>query len=294
MGPKGTRDPMTLAILLTFVSALAINWAWIREHDAASGLPPLSIRRPRASVETLLRDRSWVTGFAAEAGGFLCYVGALTLAPLALVQSLSAGGLGILAFLSSRVAGVRLARRELLGVVVSVTGLVFLGISLAGATGQGHEGVWAGILGWVAASAVLAAVAVRYGTRVLGGAAAHGVAAGILFAAGDVVTKAVVTGGSRLLFIPAMILAYSFGTIVLQLGFQRGGALTTAGMTTLFTNALPIIAGTTLYAEPFPNGELGVLRGIAFAMLIAGGALLSRPKQLAEPGVAELELAGAA
>ena len=92
-----------------------------------------------------------------------------------------------------------------------------------------------------------------------------------------------------------MILAYSFGTIVLQLGFQKGGALTTAGMTTLLTNALPIIAGTTLYDEPFPSGELGVLRGIAFALLIAGAALLSRPKP--EPGGSisdELELAGAA
>jgi drug/metabolite transporter (DMT)-like permease len=284
---------MTLAILLTLVSAVAINWAWIREHDAASAMPPLSVRRPRKSLAMLAKDPGWITGFAAEAGGFLCFVGALTLAPLALVQSLAAGGIGILAFLSSRVAGVKLTRRELVGVVIAVIGLAFLGISLAGATGQGDEGVWAGILGWVAASAALAALAMRYGPRLLGSAAAHGVAAGILFAAGDVVTKAVVTGGPRLLFIPAMILAYSFGTIVLQLGFQKGGALTTAGMATLFTNALPIIAGTTLYDEPFPSGELGVLRGIAFALLIAGGALLSRPKPEADQSLAELELAGA-
>jgi len=286
---------LTFAILLTFAAALAISWAWIREHDAASALPPLSVRRPRQSLALLLRHRGWVTGFAAESGGFLCYVGAVTLAPLALVQSLSAGGIGILAFLSSRMAGIKLARRELLGVVIAAIGLAFLGISLAGATGQGDEGVWGGILVWVAASAALAAVAVRYGPRLLGGAAAHGLAAGILFAAGDVITKAVVTGGARMLFIPGMILAYSFGTIVLQLGFQRGGALTTAGMTTLLTNALPIIAGTTLYDEPFPNGELGVLRGIAFALLIAGAALLSRPKP--EPGGSisdELELAGVA
>ena len=290
------RHHLTLAILLTFVSAVAINWAWIREHDAASALPPLSVRRPRESLRTLLTNRHWVSGFAAEVSGFLCYVGALTLAPLALVQSLSAGGIGILAFLSSRVAGVKLARRELLGVAVAITGLAFLGISLAGATGQGDEGVWGGIIIWVAASAALAAAAVRYGPRLLGSsAAAHGMAAGILLAAGDVVTKAVVTGGARFLFIPAMILAYSFGTIVLQLGFQKGAALTTAGVATLFTNALPIIAGTTLYDEPFPSGELGVLRGIAFALLIAGGALLSRPKPDAQAGVSEsdLELAGA-
>lgn len=281
---------MTLAILLTFVSAVAINWAWIREHDAAASLPPLSVRRPRESLTRLLTCRSWITGFAAESGGFLCFVGALTLAPLALVQSLSAGGIAILAFLSSRLARMRLQRRELIGVAVAVLGLAFLGISLAGATGQGNEGVWAGILVWLAASAALAAGAVRYGARLLGSAAAHGVAAGILFAAGDVVTKAVVSGGARLLFIPAMVVAYSFGTIVLQLGFQQGGALTTAGMTTVLTNALPIVAGTTLYSEPFPSGELGVLRGIAFALLIAGAALLSRPEPAPEADVPDLEL----
>jgi len=283
---------MGFAILLTFASAVLINWAWIREHDAAAALPPLSVRKPRESLRILLTDRSWMTGFLTETGGFLCYVGALALAPLALVQSLSAGGIGILAFLSSRLAGVKLARRELLGVAIAAVGLVFLGISLAGATGEGDEGQWAGILIWLGASAVLAVVAVRYGRRLLGVAAAHGVAAGILLAAGDVVTKAVVSGGSRLVFIPALIVCYTFGTIVLQLGFQKGAALTTAGVATLLTNALPIIAGTTLYDEPFPNGELGVLRGIAFALLITGGALLSRPKPEPEPKVSELELAG--
>jgi drug/metabolite transporter (DMT)-like permease len=286
---------LTIAILLTFVSAIAINWAWIREHNAAAGLPPLSVRRPRESLRLLLTNRSWVGGFAAEAGGFLCYVAALALAPLALVQSLSAGGIGILAFLSSRVSGVKLARRDLVGVAVAIVGLAFLGISLAGATGQGDEAVWVGIVIWIAASAALAYVAVRYAARFLGPAAAHGMAAGILLAAGDVVTKAVVSGGARVLFIPAMIVAYSFGTIVLQLGFQKGAALTTAGVATLFTNALPIIAGTTLYDEPFPSGELGVLRGISFALLIAGGALLSRPKPETD-GVSDsdLELAGVA
>jgi drug/metabolite transporter (DMT)-like permease len=282
-----------LAILLTFASAILINWAWLREHDAASSLPPLSIRRVRESIRILLSDRSWLTAFLTETGGFLCYVGALALAPLALVQSLSAGGIGILAFLSSRIAGVKLSRREIIGVAVAATGLVFLGISLAGATGEGDEGAWGGILIWLGASAVLAAVAVRYGSRFLGPAAAHGAAAGILLAAGDVTTKAVVSGGARVVFIPAMIVCYSLGTLTLQLGFQRGAALTTAGVATLLTNALPIIAGTTLYDEPFPMGKLGVLRGIAFALLITGGALLSRPKPEPDSKVSDLELAGA-
>ena len=137
---------MGFAILLTFASAVLISWAWIREHDAASALPRLSVRRPRESLKILFTDRAWLTGFLTESGGFLCYVGALALAPLALVQSLSAGGIGILAFLSSRVAGVRLVRRELLGVVIAVVGLVFLAY-LAGTGSSAVAGRAADALG---------------------------------------------------------------------------------------------------------------------------------------------------
>src|SRR6516225_403684 len=66
-GPGGKPEPgVTLAIMLTFASALAINWAWIREHDAAAAMPPLSVRRPRESLLLLVRNRQWITGFAAE------------------------------------------------------------------------------------------------------------------------------------------------------------------------------------------------------------------------------------
>jgi hypothetical protein len=63
----------------------------------------LSLRRPLHSAEALLTDRSWLIGFALESAGFALYVTALALAPLTLVQSIAAGGIGILA-LASRAA----------------------------------------------------------------------------------------------------------------------------------------------------------------------------------------------
>ena len=232
------------------------------------------VHRPRLADRVRGRD-----------GGFLCYVGALALAPLALVQSLSAGGIGILAFLSSRVAGVKLARRELLGVVIAVVGLVFLGISLAGATGEGDEGEWAGRPHLARGLGGARCVAVRYGSRLWASRRRTASPRASCSPPATWSRRRSCAAARGCMFIPAMIVAYSFGTIVLQLGFQKGAALTTAGVATLFTNALPIIAGTTLYDEPFPNGELGVLRGIAFALLIAGGALLSRPKPESAEGL---------
>jgi hypothetical protein len=273
------------AIALTIISALSVNWAYVREHAAASSLPPLRLTDPVETVKTLVSSRHWLTGFAVETGGFLCFVAALALAPLALVQSLAAGGVAVLAFVSSRASHVRLSRQELVGVAAAVLGLSLLGVSLSGSTGKGSAGNWIAVLGWLLASVLVTLAAWRFGDRVIGSAAAHGVGAGVLFAAGDVATKTVVSGElTRVAFVPAMCLAYGAGTTILQLGFQRGGALTTAGTATLLTNAIPIVAGTTLYGEPFPTGTLGTGRAAAFALVVAGGVLLARPQVMPKQG----------
>ena len=116
-----------VALVLALASTVLINLAYLREHDAAAALPVLSLRRPLHSARTLLSDRSWLLGFAMESAGFLLYVAALALASLALVQSVAAGGIGLLAFVSARVTGRRLEGRERNGVLLSIVGLVALG-----------------------------------------------------------------------------------------------------------------------------------------------------------------------
>jgi hypothetical protein len=80
-----------------------------------------------------------------------------------------------------------------------------------------------------------------------------------------------------------MLAGYGAGTLVLQMGFQRGGALTTAGLATLLTNAVPIAAGMSIYGEPLPDGLAGAARILAFACVIGGAVFLSREEQPAEP-----------
>src|SRR5947208_14049483 len=129
-----------IALLLALASTTLTNVAYLREHDAAAALPALSLRRPLRSVEALLTDRSWLFGFALESGGFALYVAALALAPLTLVQSVSAGGIGILAFVSARMRRQRLGRHELAGVLVPLLGLLALAVPLAGRSGAARRG----------------------------------------------------------------------------------------------------------------------------------------------------------
>jgi drug/metabolite transporter (DMT)-like permease len=265
-----------LALVLTLVSACGLNLGYLLQHSVASSVPTLSLRRPVASVRSLFVEKRWLLGLAIQAGGFVLYVVALDLAPLSLVQATAAGGIGILAIMVSRITHVRLTRLEQIGAAVSVAGLVLLGLSLLSDHGEGSGASygWVGI--WLAASAAGAALCVMLLSRAIGRGPAWGIASGILFAAGDVSTKLAVSGGiENFAFLACLIVFYSAGTAVLQAAFQHGSALTTAGLSTLLTNALPIVAGMVLFHEPLPSGWVGAVRITAFAAVVAGAVLLS-------------------
>jgi len=266
-----------VALVLALASTTLTNIAYLREHDAAARLPVLSMRRPLLSVRLLLGDRSWLLGFAMESTGFLLYAAALALASLALVQSIAAGGIGVLALVSARMAGRRLAPHELTGVLLSLIGLVALSVSLAGGRAKGGSGQLGPILLWLGISAAVAVVLVVAGRARYGAAVADGLAGGLFFSIGDIATKVATGGGVRIAFVALLIVGYSLGTALLQVGYQAGAALTVAGLATLVTNALPIAAGTVVLDEPLPTGALGGVRVLAFATVVAGAVLLSRP-----------------
>ena len=102
------------------------------------------------------------------------------------------------------------------------------------------------------------------------------VAAGLLYSAGDVATKAAVGGTHPVLLFAALVLAcHGLAFVCLQLSFQRGSALATAGVATLITNAAPILAGLTVFAERMPGGPAGIARALGFAAAVLGAALLT-------------------
>jgi len=268
-----------VALVLALVSTMLTNVAYLREHDAAAALPVLSMRRPLQSVRILLADRSWMLGFAIESAGFLLYAAALALASLALVQSIAAGGIGVLAYVSARLGGRRLSRRELTGVLISVVGLAALAVSLVGGSGEGGSGSTGAILLWLAVTAGVATIVLVVGRRLGAVAVAYGIAGGLFFSLGDVSTKVATQGGTRLFFVVPLVVGYTVGTALLQVGYQAGGALTVAGLATLLTNAVPIAAGTIVLDEPVPGGALGALRVLAFVAVIAGAVLLAHPEK---------------
>lgn len=260
----------TLGLVLAVAGAVAINGGYVLQHAATSALPPLALRRPLRSLALLFRSGRWSAGFFAGIAGWVLYVVALRLAPLSLVQAASAGGIGILALGLGR-----LLPGERVGVGAALLGLLLLGLSLGSQAASGRASPAAVAL-WLGLSAVAAGAA----TWALPPGAGLGTAAGVLYAAGDVATKAAVQG--RLYFVPALLACHGLAFVALQFAFQRGGRLATAGLAVLWTNALPILAGMALFGEALPHGLAGVARVAAFALVLVGAVALSRVEVPAE------------
>jgi len=270
---------LVIGLILALVTAAAFNWSWVAQHTITSRLPPLSIRYPWHSLGLLFGHRRWLFAFLVGLGGWALYILALRLAPLSLVQAVSAGGLALLAVLAQRAEGVPLPRREWVGVWLAVAGLVFLSVSLAGGSNESGHGSWEAVAGWFLVSLVGMAVAIGPGARYLAPGAGFGLAAGLMYAAADVGTKAAVQGGWLLAFAPPIWACHVLAFTLIQLSFQRGRALATAGLSSFCTNALPIAAGVTIYHETTPPGVLGAMRFVAFGCVVVGAAVVARGEE---------------
>jgi hypothetical protein len=265
---------MTLAagLVLALLAALALNVGFFVQHGAANTMVTLSVRHPLASARLLVKNRQWMLGYGAGWIGWGLYIAALALAPLSLVQSVSAGGVGVLAILAHRL-GTPLTRQERIGTSIAVGGLVLLGLSLTSAVTPTAPARTMTLVVVIAAGAALAGCLVLLARRVRPGALL-GCAAGILFGIGDMATKGAVDGVG-LLFVPILAVCTALAFVTLQMAFQRGRVLETAGSSTLVNNLIPIVGGIVVFHEPIPPGLAGVARVISFAAVVAGAVLLA-------------------
>jgi hypothetical protein len=270
-------------LVLALIAALALNIGFFVQHGATNTMLSLSLRHPVASIRLLVTNRQWLFGYAAGWVGWGIYIAALALAPLSLVQAVSAGGVGVLAVLVHRF-GTPLEARERLGAAIAVGGLVLLGLSLTVPLGAARPAHAATLLIVIGAGAALAGFLALFVARVFRPGASLGCAAGILFGVGDMATKAAVAG-KGLIFVPILAVCTALGFVALQLAFQRGRVMETAGLSTLVNNIIPIAGGLLIFHDPVPNGLAGASRVASFAAVVAGAVLLAHapPGPVSEP-----------
>jgi hypothetical protein len=98
---------MILGLSLAVASAMATNLAFLFKHRGAVLAPPVRVRQPLRSAAGL-RSRWFLVGWIVAIVAWGLHVGALSLAPLSIVQAVLSGGLVCLAVFAERFFGFRL------------------------------------------------------------------------------------------------------------------------------------------------------------------------------------------
>jgi len=183
---------MILGLTLALASALATNVAFLFKHRGAVLAPPIRVRHPLRSAADLFRSRWFAVGWMVAIVAWVLHVGALSLAPLSIVQAVLSGGLVFLAVLAERFFGFQLGRRQWVGVTITAAGLVVIGLTGAGATTSQRASL-AALIAVEGAIFAVGAALVRISTRRLVLDRAEGLllgaAAGALFGVSDVAIK---------------------------------------------------------------------------------------------------------
>jgi drug/metabolite transporter (DMT)-like permease len=285
----GRRECTTviLGLLLAVASALGTNVAFLFKHRGAVLAPPIRIRHPLHTAADLFRSRWFAIGWIVAIFAWGLHVGALSLAPLSIVQAVLSGGLVFLAVIAERFFGFRLGRRQWIGVIITATGLAVIGLTGAGADHPQRASL-AALIAVECAIFALGAALVRISTRrhVLDRAEGLllGAAAGALFGVSDVAIKYLTKAppGPLAGFLsPWTLTALIAGVIAFYASarsLQIGEGVEVIALTSVAANLAAILGGILVFHDPIGSGPLAIsARFLAFCLVVAGAGLMPAP-----------------
>ncbi|HEY6468788.1 MAG TPA: hypothetical protein VI434_03395, partial [Candidatus Dormibacteraeota bacterium] len=176
-----------LGLVLALLTAFGSVAGFLYKFRGAREAPLVDLRRPVHSTIELFRSPLYALGILIALTSWGAHVGALALAPISLVQSVIAGGLVLLTVVADPLFGIRVTRREWLGVGMTAAGLAFLAATLSGDAGSAHSryppGTLAIFVSAVGAAGLILCVRPRRPAYLA-------VSAGLLWAASDTSIKA--------------------------------------------------------------------------------------------------------
>jgi drug/metabolite transporter (DMT)-like permease len=275
-------------LALALASALGTNVAFLFKQRGALLAPPVRVRHPLRSAAGLFRSRWFTVGWIVAVGAWALHVGALALAPLSIVQAVLAGGLVFLAVLAERFFGYELGRRQWVGLLITAVGLTVVGLT-SGRQGGDAPGyalaalivVETSILGVATGFALLSN---RLGLSPIRQGMLLGACAGALFGVSDIALKYLtdaVGGGVLELLSPWSFAALAASVTAFYAsarGLQLDPGIEVIAFTSVAANLTAIVGGILVFRDPVGSGPVAIsARAIAFALVIAGAALMPAP-----------------
>ena len=276
-----------LGIALALASAIGANIAFLCKYRGANDAPAVRFSHPWASAAALFRARWWAIGFAIATAAWGLHVAAIAIAPLSLVQAVTAGGLALLAIPAQLWFGIRMRRREWAGLGLSALGLA--GLALTADASAVHSSYSIG--GLVAFEAALIAVG---GALLLSASRGHesehsgvllAVSAGLLVGVSNVAIKALsatVPGDILSLVSPWTATAAAAGLVAffaLARGLQLGNAIQVIALSSIAANVTAIVGGVLVFGDSLGADVPGAIaRSLALAAVVAAAAIIPAPR----------------
>jgi drug/metabolite transporter (DMT)-like permease len=275
-------------ILLALGCALASNIGFLYKHRGACAAPPVDMRHPLRTAASLFRTRLFAIGMGIASFAWVFHVAALSVAPMSLVQAVLAGGMVLLAVMAERVFGLRIGRRQWIGLALTAFGLILLGVTLPAAHGANSRFSVPGMISFEAVLIVSGTLLIM-GPR-MGAPREHhgymlGAAAGILFGVSDIAIKAmsglIGSSGPAGILTPWLLvcLLASIGAFYASAkGLQDGDAVPVIAVTGTAANVAGIVGGIIVFGDPLSGNPLWlVVQCVAFVLVLLAAWLMPAP-----------------
>ena len=281
-----------LGILLALACALATNVGFLFKHRGACAAPAVDMRRPLRSARLLYASPLFAIGMLIAAGAWIFHVAAMSLAPLSLVQAVLAGGVVLLAIMAERMFGLRIGRRQWIGLGFTAVGLMLLGLTLPVAHGAHSHFSDPAMISFEGALFGVGGLLVM-GPRMGGPVEHHGVmlaaAAGILFGVSDTAIKALtgITGAHGVLgLVSPWALVCGVASVAAfyasAKGLQDGDAVPVIAVTGTAANVSGIVGGIIVFGDPLSGHPLPlIIQCLAFALVLLAAWLMPAPVRTA-------------
>jgi hypothetical protein len=258
-----------LGIVLALGAAIALNGSYLVQHAGSPKSVAVDARRPVTTFVSLLRSPLWVVGGVLGMAGWGLHLGAMSQAPLSLVQAFVAGGLALAVPMAAIGLRQRLVRAEVQALALMVLALIALSVGLSGDAGK-HGFPPAALAAWIAALAAGAA-ALAWRAPASRRPLALGLAGGLLYGAAELGFKAVAVGHTLLSpWLPVALLATLGAFFAFQRGLQADRPLVVIGAMTGATNVSSILGAFVVLGDPLGRTPgLAALHALAFALVVA-------------------------
>jgi len=284
---------LIIGILLALACALATNIGFLYKHRGASAVPAVDVSRPFHTTRSLYSSRWFAIGMLVATVAWIFHVAAMAVAPLSVVQPVLAGGVVLLAVMAERMLGVRVGRRQWVGLGLTASGLILLGLTLPATHGAQSRFSLPGMIAFESGLIVVGALLIM-GPRIGAPAQHHGfmlgAAAGIMFGVSDVAIKAITgligTGGIAAGILSPWALVTVAASVVAFFasakGLQDGDAVPVIAITGTAASVAGIVGGIIVFGDPLPgNPAVIAVQCLAFAFVLVAAYLMPAPVRAA-------------